>query len=440
MKNSYCCFILKILLVYITKVDTLYVDEETGFCAAINSLLHSNVFSYPLHIQFIDGTFGNCIKPTNSTYLVNVCVNAHASPIARSSLIIVKSVDQLFDINFGCMEQNGHNLLVIQSPVNESSDNELMSAFWDRFIIGVTLLSVKHSQIVLQTFMPFNDGQCNDTQLRMINRFDDRSQKWENDLFFPDKLRNFKKCPITVTTYRNIVPYIVHDEIVDGETIVKGRVIEIVRTLAFTLNFTIDLDYHPSLSGYENCIEKVTNREAEMFFGNIFLDLSRSNLDFSAPIFFELLKFVVPPGRSYTQFENLTRRFDSLTWMLIACALVASSTLVCIITFGRKETKIHSFGIGYENGFMDFIAGILGMPHWSTPRVSISRVIIIKFVLCAFVIRTLYQATLFKFLHSEGRVKPVQSIDEIIKKGYTVHSVKLYENIMSTQGQKHASR
>lgn len=433
------CFLIKVFVLttngYNINVD---VDKEIVLCAAINSILNLDVLSAPTHIQFMDKTFTNCIKPNHTTFLANVCISETAS-ISKSTLVIVESEELLLKINFGCINHNGHHLIVIRNQLNGSRIREVVNAFYERFLIDVTFLVIRNSQISLQTYIPFNDAKCNDRDLQMINQYDEHTLQWTNEQFFPLKLRNFYNCRLKVATYKNVVPYIVREEYVNGKRILTGRVIEMINALAQMLNFTTDLDYHPSVSAYETCIQKVASREADLFIGNVFLDAPRIKyLDFSIPIFFEFLKFVVPPGSSYSQFENLVRTFDNLTWILILCVFLSSAAIVFIINIRSNRLKIAAFGAGYRNASMDFISDILGMSRMSMPSLTIPRLIIVKFVIFSFVIRTLYQASLFKFLQSDGRYQPAQSVDEIIGRGFTVYSLTLYENYLNLSSHKHA--
>lgn len=427
------CFLIKIF-VLTTNIYTINanVDKEMGLCAAINSILNLDILSSPIHIQLMDKTtFGDCVNLNHTTYLSNVCINETASR-SKSTLVIVESVEELLKMNVGCINHNENHLIVIHQW-NGSSDNESVNMFYERYFINVTFLVNTNSELTLQTFIPFNDAKCNDIELKMINQFDKHTQKWANGKFFPEKLRNFHNCRLKVTTHKNVVPYIVREEYVNGKRILTGRVIEMINALAQSLNFTVDLDYHPSVSAYETSIQKVANGEADLFIGNLFLDLPRIKyLDFSVPIFFEFLKFVVPPGRSYTQFENLVRTFDNLTWILIMCVFFSCTIIIVfIVSIRSKEIQIAAFGVGYNNAVMDFIADILGMSRMSMPNLTIPRLLIVKFVIFTFVIRTLYQASLFHFLQSHGQLKPAQSIDEIIDRGFTIYSLPLYQNYLN---------
>lgn len=432
-------FLIKVLIVFMAHGHTIYNNNQIGLCAAVNSILNLDAFSGPIHIQLMDNgntIFGNCLKMCYKTYLSNVCINETAS-ISMSALVVVESAEQLLNIDFGYINHKGHLLIVIQD--HNSSITELVNVFWKKMLINVAFLVTKDSQILLQTYTPFNNAKCNDIDLKTINTFDEHTQQWTSDQFFPEKLRDFHNCRLKVTTYKNVVPYIVREEYVNGVRILSGRVIQMIDALAYLLNFTTDLDYYPSISAYETCMGKVANREADLFIGNVFLDLNRIHyLDFSIPIFFEFLKFVIPPGRSYSQFENLVRTFEGLTWTLILCVLLSGAAIVFVVSVRSKGIKIAAFGVGYDNACMDYISDIFGMSRISMPILTIPRLLIIKFVIFTFVIRTLYQASLFKFLQSDGRLKAAQSINEIVGSGFTIYSLALYQNYLNLSNHKHA--
>lgn len=434
---------MKIIHIFVTvvafrPVTNLKVEHATNseleqpsiFCEAIKSILRKDILKPPLNIQLNDKTFGDCINSINATFLLNICTNT-TRWVSQSSLLIIK--DEV-DITQCCMNYNGHHLVVLQK-YSTNTLKDLVNSFWKNLLINVSFMLMVQSEIVIQSFIPYNDGKCNDTELQTINRFDGRY--WKTDQFLPKRLRNFHRCPLKITTHNNIAPYIVREEYVSGKRILKGRNIEIITALAASLNFTVDLDYEDSISAWEKCISKIANNEADFFIGNLFLDLPRTTyLDFTVPIFFEVLKFVVPPGRSYTQIENFARAFDIFTWTLITCIFLLMALSVFLLSFQSKKVKIYAFGAGYANASMDFLATIFGNSRTSMPYVNIPRIILLKFILFCFVMRTLYQGSLFNFLQSGDKLKPVQSVDEMITKQYTFFMLKLYDNYLDLKQHK----
>lgn len=405
------------------------IRELTTFCNAIKTIIGRAILSPPINIQLIDESSAECIESKQSTLFINVCVNS-TRRISQSSLIIAKEEANISHLLHLCMNHNGNHLVVLHKN-SESSLKNLVNYFWRKLLINVSFLLIIRSEILIQTFIPYNDKKCNDTELVTINRFDQESENWKTDQFFPEKLNNFHCCSLTVTTYKNVVPYIVQEEYFNGKMKLKGRVIQMIDALAKSLNFTTKLEYEPSVAAWEKCIHRVANYEADLFIGNLFLDLPRTTyLDFTIPIFFETVKFVVPPGRTYTQIENFVRAFDNIIWYMIICVFLLTALLVVILSGRSTQSKIYAFGVGYKNAFMDFLGTIFGVTGTSMPDLSIPRIITIKFVIFCFVMRTVYQGSLFNFLQSGGKLKPAQSIDDMVNRGYTFYMLALYDNYL----------
>ncbi len=193
------------------------------------------------------------------------------------------------------------------------------------------------------------------------------------------------------------------------------------------------------MTGFDNCYRKVGNHEADLFIGNVAIDRNRiDKLDFSLPIFFEFLKFVVPPGKSFTQVENFGRVFDSTTWTLISIVFLLAGATVLIISFRSEKVKTYAFGVHYNNAFMDYLATIFGSALSIQPNALFPRLIIVEFVLFCFVMRSIYQGSLFNFLQSGAKANTVQSIDEMISKGFTFFMLQGYANYLDLSSQNYA--
>lgn len=411
--------------------------ENYKMCDALKSIIQLDVLTPPLNIQSRGQTFNNCINTSNTTVLINLVRNK-TRLISKSSVVLVETTADVLKNLSNLMNFNSNHLIVVRKYTSGDLD-ELVYQFWKHLLINVSFMVNSNSRILLQTFIPYNEGNCNDTMLQTINRFNDQTQTWETNDFFPKKLKNFYGCAIKIATHKNVIPYIVREENVDGKRVLQGRVIQMIDTLSMSLNFTADLDYEPSVAAFDSCYRKVGNNEADLFIGNVALDTSRiDKLDFSLPIFFEFLKFVVPPGKYYTQMENFGRVFDSMTWALIFIVFLLFGGTVLIITFCSKKIKIYAFGVRYGNAFMDYLATIFGSALSTAPNMNLPRLIILKFVLFCFIIRTIYQGSLYNFLQSGAKANPIESIDKMISKGFTFFMLNGYANYLDLSFQNSA--
>lgn len=431
MKLIYFCLIL-VSSIFVTNFE---IHEETNnMCEALKSIMKLGILDLPLNVQYMDETLIPCIHSTRTTFLFNLRTNETRS-ISKSSLLIVETKKDILKL-VNLMNYNSHHLIVVDTL---GDLDEIVYIFWKKLLINVNFLVTGNSSIMMKTFIPYNEGNCNDTQLQTINWFEEVTRTWQTKDFFPKKLVNFFGCKIKIATHKNVIPYIVREEYVGERRVLKGRVIQMIDTLSVSLNFTADLDYKNTVAGWEECYRQVANNEADLYIGNVALEPARiDSMDFSLPIFFEFLKFVVPPGKHYTQVENFARVFDQITWVLIFSVLLLIGTSVLVLSFLSKRVRIYAFGDRYENAFMDFFATIFGSTLSSLPNTNMPRLIILEFVLFCFLIRSLYQGSLYNFLQSGAQGDPVQSIDEMVSKGFTFFMLKGYGNFINLSAHSHA--
>lgn len=392
-----------------------YDEIPATLCVALHSVLQQNVLTPPLSIQSRDGLFDHrCINATsnNVTTMINLTTNITQS-ISKSSIIIVGTKTDVLMNNMTHLMNHRSNHLIVVRQFGPKDLDELAYQCWKHLLLNVSFLTNDHADsesVSLQTFTPFNEANCNDTMLRTINVFDGKTRTWHSRNFFPTKLTNLHGCTHRIAMHESAIPFIMWQEIINGEHVLKGRAFQIVKALSRSLNFSIDVIYNSSVLGYDTCLERVRNDEAEMFIGNVLIDRTNVALmDFTFPIYFEHLKFIIPPGRTYTAAQNLARVFDSMTWTFILIVLLPVGVMVISISFQTKKVKMYAFGAGYSNAFMDYLATILGVGVSTSPNAHRPQLIIVKFVFLCFIVRSIYQGSLFNLLQSGARTRPIQS-------------------------------
>lgn len=406
-------------------------------CDALNSIIRSNVLTYPLNIQLLDRSFDRCVSTSSVTVLMNLVGN-ETQLISKSTVAVVDTIANA--LHLPSLMNYNHNHLIVVGRYTSGQLDKFVYKLWTSLIINISFLLNTDSNISLQTFIPYNAANCNDTMLQTINTFNVQTEDWQTNNFFPKKLNNFHGCAIRIATHKNVIPYIVREERdVNGERVLKGRVIQMIDSLSYSLNFTASLYYEASVAAYDNCYRKVGNNEADMFIGNVAIDKNRiETLDFSLPIFFEFMKFVVPPGKSYTQVENFGRVFEPVAWALIFIVFSLVGGTVLVISVRSKKIKTYAFGARYHNAFMDYIATIFGSALSTVPSAFTPRFIVIQFVLFCFVVRSIYQGSLYNFLQSGAKANEVQTIDEMVSKGFTFFMLQGYAKYLDLSSQDYA--
>ncbi len=234
-------FLVGLLVGNVLSVRIGINDESNYLCDAINSIIELDVFTLPLSIQSRDQSIDYCIDTGNVTVLVNLVTN-ETRLISGSSIVIVETKADVLKNLTSLMNYNSNHLIVISGRYTSGDLDELVYQFWRKLLINVSFLLNINSNIFLQTFIPYNEANCNDTMLRTINHFDGKTQLWNTSEFFPKKLNNFYGCTIRIATHKNVIPYIVREETENGIRVLHGRVIQMIDALSSSLNFTGILD------------------------------------------------------------------------------------------------------------------------------------------------------------------------------------------------------
>jgi hypothetical protein len=142
---------------------------------------------------------------------------------------------------------------------------------------------------------------------------------------------------------------------------------------------------------------------------------------------------IIPPGREMSAFSKLFTAFDETLW----CALCALMLFVVFITLiltkchsgGRRRRDVRDFVLGKENRtpFLNIVSIMVGVPWHSVPKRNFSRWLLTMFLVMWLIIRSLYQAVLYKNLQATERKLPVQSINESLELSF------VYFMLISTQ-------
>lgn len=110
---------------------------------------------------------------------------------------------------------------------------------WSLYISNVHILTrtTVESAATLYTFYPYTQNHCELVKPILQNYFVNDSFVLADEKLFPEKFRNFHKCPLTLSTY-NLVPFMIltpqpngsyHTDGIDGITF---------RVISQQLNFT----------------------------------------------------------------------------------------------------------------------------------------------------------------------------------------------------------
>lgn len=146
---------------------------------------------------------------------------------------------------------------IVLTEHNENRQEIIRKIFqdcWSLYITNANLLipTEDYETILLFTYFPFTSEQCEGVE-PVIYDFFENNTFLANAPIFPDKFRNFHKCPLKISTY-NFAPFMILEPQPNGSYFIDGIEGTMFRFMSQRLNFTPVIV--PSTT---NILRKITN-------------------------------------------------------------------------------------------------------------------------------------------------------------------------------------
>ncbi|XP_070494669.1 glutamate receptor-like [Chironomus tepperi] len=292
------------------------------------------------------------------------------------------------------------------------------------------------------TFYPFSSNGCNNIQAISINKFSHGNQSWIYDQkVFPQKFTNFHQCPLKVSTYE-YQPNVIIEKYRNGTTVIRGFDVEVIRGISRILNFDLKIDIltEPVAWGliYENgtatgLMKKTMKGDTDIGFGYYYLTLVRAKFMSYAVYTNADIILVIPRGRLMTPLEKLFCPFNTILWTILAIMFGLGIVIISLLKFNPRKFHKYIFGTS-DSPHLNMINILLNGGQNFLPPKDSARFILLAFVFFSLIVRTLYQAGIFKFLQTDQRMPAMQTIDEVLDNGFKIYMYESFQEF--TKGLK----
>lgn len=396
-------------------VNIFTSDEENTFVVDFINKLSLEAFQFGTNLAFRYETLSGIKK-----------VYGYRKKLV---MIVIEKIDEFLDIYAKIDREiyalNGIYLIVlINGEIREVQ--EIFQLLWKLQIFNVIVMfENEHGEILVKTFMPFNDQNCKDTTPILINKFFDGKFVNGTEKFLPRKFANLHYCPVRVSI-SDLRPFTIAKKSQDGKLILSGRDIFFTTALSKSLNFRVDFVFNEETGYfYENgtsagTLKALSDGRADMSVGNWWIKASRSKFfDASNSYASDILIFVVPPGRKFTALEQLVYPFKFMSWMFIIACFVVGFVVIFIIKHNSKEVESFVFGTAVKHPYLNLFVAFIGGSQTKLPRRNFSRFLLMLFLMYSLVIRTVYQGSFYELLKSNRGESEVQSLEEVIEKKFS---------------------
>lgn len=144
----------------------------------------------------------------------------------------------------------------------------IFKALWSKNIYNV----IVQVGLKMFSFVPFRDGACHDTSPKHINEFVNGS--WKLNDFFPNNFRDLHNC--TIKGSAENMPAVINKTIFpNGSYVLDGFEIHLIRSIAKSLNFHIDIISSTARAGGN--IPSIITGDFDLVIGKYYLTLDRLN-------------------------------------------------------------------------------------------------------------------------------------------------------------------
>jgi hypothetical protein len=348
----------------------------------------------------------------------------------RSFMIFaIQTFEEFLDIHEKIIRDifkfNGRYLVVLTCGIIAET-REIFKLLWKLQIFNVNVMfEDENGEVLVQTFLPFNAQNCNDTTPILINKFKDGKFINGTDNFFPQKMKNLHNCPVRVAIAIDNQPYIIQRTSMNGSHDLTGRDIHVLKSLSKSLNFRIDYTYigeegyfYPNGTSI-GPLKTLLDGDADISISNWWLKESRLKFfDTTIPYAADQLVFVVPPGKELSALEKLVYPFKLLTWVAILFCFLIGFVIIFIIKRQTRNMQDFVFGTGVKHPYLNLFEVFLGVSQKKLPGRNFARFLLMMFLMYSLVIRTVYQASFYQLLKSNKQHMEVQTVDEIIEKEF----------------------
>jgi hypothetical protein len=411
---------------------TNLVIAEAFHSHKIVSLIFSESSKNFVLLDFIDELLTQISKPPKHLFQLesSIFLSTVNSARKRCSIIVINSFDDFLAINQIItpknFKPNGQFLIVLIGSEIVNLE-EMFKLLWEKQIYNVNIMFEDKSsdRISVKTFMPFSNKICNNTKPVLINEF--INGKFVSQNFFPDKMKNLRKCVIKISLTNSFPPFVIMKSFnnTNSNYSLKGLDSHLLNGLSEALNFTINFAFIGA-AGYLHAngsskgpFKLLLDNEAEMCAGGwIFTATRLKFFDFTTVYYEGVINFVVPPGRDFTSIEKLIYPFKFEPWICILVVFIVGIFVILIVNRQSKIVQQFVFGNDVKNPLLNMFYGFIGGSQKILPKFNFARFILMSFLLYSIVIRTLYQGSVYNLLKSDKRHESAQTIDEMIKRDY----------------------
>lgn len=271
-------------------------------------------------------------------------------------------------------DYRGNFIVIITEQIDDSELAEILKDFWSNYIVNVNIVMQKShgDSVSIYTYFPFGpDFSCENIRPQLMTTYERGKEfiNFESKQFFPQKMRNFHGCSLSVATFY-APPFMILKSSAEDTVELLGIEGLLLKILAEKLNFTIEpriLKNRRWGSVSEDGISSgavglVINQEVNLTIGYFFVSSSHESkfMLSSFPYYSTNLVFGVTRSREMSSLEKLVFVFDFPTWFAIVMVFIMGITAIKIVLCQKLSVQQFVLGRNNNNPMMNYITVMFG--------------------------------------------------------------------------------
>ena len=300
---------------------------------------------------------------------------------------------------------------------------QIFKLLWKIQVFNVNVVfEAGNGEILVKTFMPFNEKSCNDTTPVVINKYS--NGKFNDEDFFPNKMKNLHNCSIRIAVTSYSEPYVFANKTPTGYKLF-GQDINLIKALSQSMNFYANFNYVENVGFlFENgtaagSFDLLKRSEVDLVISGWLLKAYRMRFfDASTSYNSDELIFVIPPSVSLGSVEKLIYPFSVNLWTAVIICFILGVLVIFLIRIQPKIVQKFVFGLDINHPYLNLFSIFIGNQQKNVPRRNFARFLLTMFLIYSLIIRTLYQGSFFLLMNSNQNHKEVQSITEMVEENY----------------------
>uniref|UniRef100_A0A182K143 Ionotropic glutamate receptor L-glutamate and glycine-binding domain-containing protein n=1 Tax=Anopheles christyi TaxID=43041 RepID=A0A182K143_9DIPT len=314
----------------------------------------------------------------------------------------------------------------------------LFEALWLRHMVHVSVLVALANATAVRayTYKPYSAQYCGKPLVKPVPLFPSGPLGDALEQLYP-RLTSLHNCTLQVGSFE-AKPYTFLKRKVDGGfTELGGFEGDLLHLLARRLEFRVNVTESPhqvqwgvigAPGNSTGTMQLVQDELVDLVIACMALDVTRGiYLKAGRAHYTSRILFAVPQGRPYTAFEKLFRPFGRAIWAALGGTLLGVVGVVGGLSCGRRARTLRQFvyGPAVQMPLLGALYLLWGGAVVAVPRRNFARSLLALWLYFTFVLRTVYQGSLYLYLQRSATYAPLATIEQIHQSTLHYHMVNI---------------